>query len=167
MKATNIQVTQEFLLTRTAKAVAGGYAKQKWIFFCEVMLEREFRVSLYEARRTFSKYLTVTQAGRAGTFKVRFSNHKPIASREAAGDCDFFVGVSNQTVTTTEQAIQAVLHFFSAQPERPVKASKPLQKRVKVAKPPGKLEKRVSCISCRKKLAGSGSLKQHWEDVHA
>jgi hypothetical protein len=106
-KATNLRVTPEFLAAREKRAAAKGYGKAKWIEFCEAMLAEGYMVFLYEARRTFSKYVWVTSGERH--FKVRFSNHAPIKRRESAGDCDFFVGICNFQTTTTEQAIAATL----------------------------------------------------------
>lgn len=57
---------------------------QKWVEFCRTLLDEGYSLTLYEALRTVSKYVTVN-----GSYKVRFSNHKPIESREANGDCDF------------------------------------------------------------------------------
>lgn len=109
-KANNIAVTQPYLATRTARAVALGYSKPRWIEFCEVALRRGLTVYLYEARRTVSKYITLRHGGKS--FKVRFSDHKPIARREAQKDCDFFVGVTNHTVTTTGDAVRAAMAHF-------------------------------------------------------
>ncbi|NVM43163.1 hypothetical protein HWX16_23035 [Ochrobactrum intermedium] len=110
-KATNLNLTAQYLQQRTERLAGQGYQKPKWIGFCETVLRAGLTVRLYEARRTVSKYVTVSNSdGRS--FKVRFSNHKPIAAREAKGDCDFFVGVTNQTVTTTSQALAATLSFF-------------------------------------------------------
>ncbi len=103
-------VTKEFLDQRAKQSAKKGYSKQKWIQFCEIMLRRGYAVSLYEARRTVSKYVTVSDGKKS--FKVRFSNHKPICEREERGDCDFFVGRTNYTVTTTKDAILAVINFF-------------------------------------------------------
>jgi hypothetical protein len=50
--------------------------------------------------------------GTGKQFKVRFSNHKPIHARELRGDCDFFVGHTNLTVTHTAQAIHTVRNHF-------------------------------------------------------
>ena len=44
---------------------------------------------------------------------MRFSNHKPAKEREKNNDCDFFVGVSNFKVTTTEDALDAVYNYFN------------------------------------------------------
>jgi len=109
-KASNLRVTAEYLQMRSLRSAALGYGKPKYILFCERALAAGLQVYLYEARHTASKYVTLRLAGRQ--FKVRFSNHKPIAAREAQGDCDFFVGVTNLGVTTTGEALRAVHSFF-------------------------------------------------------
>jgi|JI7StandDraft_1071085.scaffolds.fasta_scaffold145277_5 hypothetical protein len=110
-KATNIIVTPEFLQSRIVPI--GPYPKQKWIEFCETLMAEGYTLSLYEARATVSKYITVRSQGKA--FKVRFSNHKPIKGKEMAGDCDFFVGRTHTGVRTTGDALIAVREFFSGQ----------------------------------------------------
>lgn len=110
-KATDCNVSRELLKQRVAYSEKLGYGKQKWVEFCETMLDNGLKCSLYEARRTVSKYITVRDTtGRR--FKVRFSNHRPIKEREDANDCDFFVGIANKKTTTTAQAIVATLAFF-------------------------------------------------------
>lgn len=109
-KANGQKTTAEQLAVRAARSIALGYSKQKWVEFCEVALRRGLDVYLYEARHTASKYITLRGNGKS--FKVRFSNHKPIPSREAGADCDFFVGVTNRTVTTTGDALRAVSAYF-------------------------------------------------------
>lgn len=111
-KAKNMRVTQEFLDQRSKIAQDGGFEKQKWIQFCEYMLKRGFYIKLYEATKTYSKYISVIDPVNKSQFKVRFSNHKPIKKREVNGDCDFFVGIANLKTTTTEQAIVATLQYF-------------------------------------------------------
>lgn len=113
-KATNLRVTAAYLAERTARLREKGYGKPKWIQFCEAMLARGLGVTLYEARKTVSKYVTVHTRGKPA-FKVRFSNHRPNRIREDRGGCDFFVGVANNAVTTTEQAIAATLGHFGMQ----------------------------------------------------
>lgn len=113
-KATNLKLTPLYLASRSSDLIKRGYEKPKWIVFCEALLSRGLTVHLYEARKTFSKYVTATDAS-GRSFKVRFSNHKPIPSRESRGDCDFFVGVTNQKVTTTNMALDATLKFFGLQ----------------------------------------------------
>jgi hypothetical protein len=112
-KATNMRVTRQFLAQRTAKAERQGYPKYKWIEFCEAMLDLGYDLHLYEARTTFSKYITVSKNWKS--FKVRFSNHRPAKERQENGDCDFFVGVSHGLVTTTAMAIEAVKNCLDAQ----------------------------------------------------
>lgn len=112
-KANNRVVNQDFLDHRVKMAIDAGYTKQKWVEFCEEMLRQGFTVRLYEARRTVSKYITVSRPDdHSRSFKVRFSNHKPIKYRETAGDCDFFVGRTHLGVTTTQQAIEATVDYF-------------------------------------------------------
>lgn len=113
-KATHLEVTRTFLRERELRCKRAGYPKQKWIEFCELCLESEFTVHLYEARKTHSKYVTVSRStnGKRFEFKVRFSNHPPIAARERQRDCDFFVGRTNLGIYTTEQAIYACAKHF-------------------------------------------------------
>lgn len=109
-KARNDRLTEDYLANRAARSASLGYSKPKWVEFCEVALRRGLDVYLYEARHTASKYVTLRKGGKA--YKVRFSNHKPIQAREAGGDCDFFVGVTNLAVTTTGDALRAVMAYF-------------------------------------------------------
>jgi hypothetical protein len=109
-KARNVKVTQDFLDKRHAFSEARGYAKSKWIVFCETLLAAGFHLTLYEARETLSKYVTVSDGNER--FLVRFSNHRPNKSRELAGDCDFFVGVTHTGVRTTDDALAAVSRHF-------------------------------------------------------
>lgn len=112
-KAKDEIVTYDFLQDRYERACRAGYEeKAKWILFCEQLLEEEYTLYLYEAQQTYSKYITVYRDDSMKTFKVRFSNHKPLLWRELSKDCDFFVGVTNRTVTTTEQALEAVRRHF-------------------------------------------------------
>ncbi len=112
-KATNMRVSQQYLTTRANRTVAKGYTKPRWIEFSETMISYGFRVYLYEARKTYSKYITLLHDSHNGKeFKVRYSDHKPIKRRELANDCDFFVGVTNIRTTNTDQAIEAVLEYF-------------------------------------------------------
>ena len=109
-KADNILVTKEFLDKRASFSINKGYAKQKWIIFCEELLLEGYSVKLYEAKNTFSKYVTVIKDKKQ--FKVRFSNHKPIYQREIKKDCDFFVGVTHTGVRTTEDALAKIKSYF-------------------------------------------------------
>lgn len=108
-KATNLKVDRLFLRARYLRAK--GFPKAKWIEFCEIMLEAGYTVHLYEARKTYSKYITISLRN-IRPFKVRFSNHKPINSRELSGDCDYFVGHTNLRITNTDGAIYATAKYF-------------------------------------------------------
>lgn len=109
-KARNKKLTIEYLDDRANAALSKGYTVQKWILFCKRMIEKGFEVYLYEARKTFSKYVTIKKGGKS--YKVRFSNHKPIKHRELSNDCDFFVGVTHTGVRTTRMAYFSTLDFF-------------------------------------------------------
>jgi hypothetical protein len=101
------QLTQAMLEARIAGYPTEEYGLPKWLLFCRLMLKQGFTLNLYEARRTFSKYITVSKPGSGRhSFRVRFSNHKPIPEREARGDCDL-------TITNTSDAIQAVRKHFA------------------------------------------------------
>jgi hypothetical protein len=112
-KADNMKITKEYLEKRAKFSTNLGYTKQKWIEFCEVLLSEGYSLTLYEAKQTYSKYITVHNKHHTKAFKVRFSNHKPIEAKELAGSCDFFVGVTNLTVTNTNMALDAVRKHFS------------------------------------------------------
>jgi hypothetical protein len=116
VKAKLLKLTWLYLHKRASASTSKGYSKQKWIIFCETMIENGLECSLYEARKTLSKYITVSLCGRSYT--VRFSNHKPIKAREIEGHCDFFVGVTNTGVRTTADAIKAVFSFFHEEDKR-------------------------------------------------
>lgn len=106
-KATNWKISQKFLNLKKPKNEK--FIIPKWILFCEEILKLNLSASLYEARQTSSKYITISYKN--NKFKVRFSNHKPIKSRESRKDCDFFVGVNHNSVTNTKDALQAVLKW--------------------------------------------------------
>lgn len=110
MKATNDIVTQEFLDDRCRRSSDAGYEKAKWITFCECMLAQGYDVELYEARETFSKYITCWNGPMS--YKVRFSNHRPNKQRELMKDCDYFVGWTHTGVRTTEMAIEATIKYL-------------------------------------------------------
>ena len=112
-KATNKILTLEYLNERGNASLIRGFKKQKWVLFCEKLISLGFTVSLYEARKTFSKYVTISDGKKS--FKVRFSNHKPIKFRETNGDCDFFVGVTHTGVRTTRDAYFATLKYFGVE----------------------------------------------------
>lgn len=107
-RARDLPLTLEYLKTRVSKE----YGKQKWIAFCETLIGEGFSCSLYEAKKTYSKYITITFPYSTKEYRVRFSNHKPTVTKQGQKDCDFYVGVSNGITTTTEDALKAVRQFF-------------------------------------------------------
>ena len=115
-KLSNVNVTKEMLEARASGLNKAGFETPKWILFCMYFIAREYTVTVYEARQTVSKYVTISKAG-FKPYKVRFSDHKPIYERELRGDCDFFVGRTHLQVTTAKQAVVAVLNHFSVTPE--------------------------------------------------
>lgn len=113
-KLTNKEVTRALIKKRRDIMANAGYSSPKYLDFCEAMLDIGYRVTLYEARETVSKYVTVYGAGDT-EFKVRFSNHLPNRTREIRGDCDFFVGQTHQGKwQSTSQAIAATVEYFNA-----------------------------------------------------
>lgn len=109
-RAGGAQVTMGFVDGIRKAYASKPYPVPKYVLFIENALKHGCHVNLYMAQKTVSKYVTV-QCGNK-QYKVRFSNHKPIPYREASGDCDFFVGVTNYAVTTTEQAWAAMMEHF-------------------------------------------------------
>lgn len=115
-KATNKLLTMDYLRSRAQGLIEYGFPKSKWIYFCEEILRLGFTAELYEARQTKSKYITVRRPDDwSKSFKVRFSDHKPIYHREMAGDCDFFVGMTHTGTRNTHDAVNAVCNFFGVQ----------------------------------------------------
>ena len=107
MKVKNKKVTTKLLESKISKQ----YGKAKWIIFCEILLAAGYTLYLYEASKTFSKYITIKKG--AQSFKVRFSNHKPSFSKEFNNDSDFYVGITNFGITTYEDALRAVKKYFN------------------------------------------------------
>jgi hypothetical protein len=109
MKANDLVVSMEYLESR----VHPDHGPAKWIEFCAEMIGLGFRVILYEARETVSKYITVVDpTDSRRRYKVRFSNHPPHRSRFESSDCDFFVGKTPSYTTNSRQAIEATRRFF-------------------------------------------------------
>lgn len=108
-RARDLPLTLAYLKTRISKE----FGKQKWIEFCEILIGEGFSCSLYEAKNTHSKYITVSEKMQPYKyFRVRFSDHKPSKPKENQKDCDFYVGVGNNGVYTTQDALKAVREFF-------------------------------------------------------
>ena len=109
-KLTHQQVSRALISHRSAMAERSGYSVPKYLQFCAWVLDQGMVATIYEARETRSKYITIKANG--AQYKVRFSNHPPSKRRELRGDCDFFVGRTHTGVRTTEDAKKAVEKFF-------------------------------------------------------
>lgn len=83
------------------------YPTPKYLIFIRDMILRGWAVKIYKAR--VSKYVFVSRGEHL--FKIRFSNHKPLVSREDEKDCDFYVGISNRQVSTTEQIMAKLKEY--------------------------------------------------------
>jgi len=90
------------------------YDVPKFLLFIEKSLEEGYDVWLYDSQSTASKYVTVKSRNK--TYKVRFSNHKPNKFREQRGDCDFFVGRNNYSISTTKDAWESMQKYFLHNP---------------------------------------------------
>ena len=88
-----------------------GFSSPKYLQYIKMALEKNYKVSLYDAQTTVSKYVTVKKGKR--TFKVRFSNHKPNKTKELNNECDFFVGITHLGITNTDNAWEATKKFFN------------------------------------------------------
>lgn len=97
-------LTLEYLDSLKPHYLENGYPIPKWIEFSETLIKWGCEVELLEAKTTYSKYLYVKK-GREN-IKVRFSNHKPSYKREANGDSDYYVGVGNFGIVTTEHLLK-------------------------------------------------------------
>lgn len=80
-----------------------NYNVPKWIIFSEALLQRGWKVSVYYAKTTVSKYIYIEKGDIKK--KVRFSNHKPNSRMESRQDADYYVGVSNNQVLRTEELL--------------------------------------------------------------
>lgn len=94
----------------------------KWYWLCRQLVEDGFKVEVYDAQTTVSKYIFVKKGTSypnnfrsKKTYKIRISNHPPNLQKEEKGDSDFFVGRTNKKITTTAQAYVAVHSFFRGQ----------------------------------------------------
>ena len=105
--------TLDTLRERARRLKAGGWPISKWILFCVDCINLGLVVGVYEAKTTRSKYVYVLDAARSQRFKVRFSNHRPNPGVQEKADSDFYVGVSNGTVTTTDDALAEVRWRFN------------------------------------------------------
>jgi hypothetical protein len=83
-----------------------GFDKPKYLRFILRMLREGWQAKLYVANKV-SKYVFVYKGDEI--YKIRFSNHKPLVSKELDNDCDFYAGISNLHVTKTETIAKIIL----------------------------------------------------------
>lgn len=85
-------------------AKKGWNTPPKWVKFCYTMLEHGWNIFLHRAKTTRSKYIYIIKDKR--NYKIRFSDHKANFRQEIKNDSDYYVGVGNFGVITTEQLIE-------------------------------------------------------------
>lgn len=100
-------LTIEYLVGLKPSYIKKGYPVPKWIQFSQILIGNGWTVELYRSKTTLSKYLYISCGGME--YKIRFSNHKANKAKEEMMDCDFYVGVGNQGVITTEELIEIIL----------------------------------------------------------
>lgn len=100
------QIIDKQLAEEMIDSYPGQYQTPKYLLFILEMNNLGFRVGLKEAKTTFSKYVLIEKGTQK--YKIRFSNHRSKLSRELEQDCDFYVGVGNLGVITTEQVIEQI-----------------------------------------------------------
>jgi len=105
------------LIVRETYILNKGFSTPKWIEFSRLMLMNEYRVWVYEAARTYSKYISVLNPYNGKKYRVRFSNHKSNEVRENENNCDFFVGRNHNSVSTTADAIGATRKALGEVPQ--------------------------------------------------
>ena len=101
------KLTVKYLEALKPSYAKSGYTTPKWITFSEALLQAGWKVELKRSKTTFSKYIYINKGDRS--FKIRFSNHKPNKGQQETNDCDFYVGISNGQVITTEMVLKKVL----------------------------------------------------------
>jgi len=109
----NFHLAKKCYPDKIAKKISGyansQYEAPKYLRFILRMLREGWRVKLYIPRESkISKYVFVYNNDRI--YKIRFSNHKPIIQKELDNDCDFYAGISNMKIMTTEQIAKIILN---------------------------------------------------------
>lgn len=103
----NHHLAKKWDLGKVGKAIENypaQYRTPKYLLFIKHWIEAGWDVRVYEVR--VSKYVFIEKGDYI--FKIRFSNHKPIESREQQSDCDYYVGISNHQTSTTEEIIKKI-----------------------------------------------------------
>jgi len=103
-----MSLSLEYLKSLEPRYTKQGYSVPKWIIFCKELIKNGWEVSLYRSKSTVSKYVFIKKDDKK--YKVRFSNHKANRQKEDTGDCNFYVGVGNKGVITTEQLLEWIIN---------------------------------------------------------
>jgi len=102
-----IKVTKHYLATLKPSYTKKGYPVPKWITFSETLLNSGWKVQLKRSKSSYSKYIYIQKEDKS--YKIRFSNHRPNKDAQEMSDSDFYVGVSNGQVITTEMVLKKIL----------------------------------------------------------
>lgn len=109
-KTISLKIIDEMIETYPQK-----YKPPKYIAFMELMILKGWNVKLYTAG--VSKYVFVSKG--THTYKIRFSNHKPIYTKKIQNDCDFYVGITHKQSLKTETVIEKILHLYHVKTKHP------------------------------------------------
>lgn len=104
----NIHLAETYKLYRIKQVIAQypkEYPVPKYLQFMLEMNQRGYETLLYTAQ--VSKYVFLKKG--FDVYKIRFSNHRPIYSREQENDCDYYVGISHKNSFNTEQIIEKII----------------------------------------------------------
>jgi hypothetical protein len=107
------ELNKEYLDKIKPNYLKNGYPVPKWIQFSEAMIDLGCQVELHQTQATVSKYIYLTKDNKK--LKIRFSNHKANHQMETKQDCDYYVGVGNYGVVTTEQLIVKLKDNFETE----------------------------------------------------
>lgn len=105
----NIHLAKELTIQKINKMIKNypeNYPTPKYLIFAKTMYHNGWKVKIYVANKV-SKYIFIIKGDEI--FKIRFSNHKPLYGREMENDCDYYVGISNRQVSTTEEIIKKLI----------------------------------------------------------
>ena len=100
------EITKQYLNNFIPTYHKKGYPTPKWIQFCIAMIDLGWSVKLYRAKTTYSKYVYIIKRNKS--LKIRFSNHRASFNKEMSSDSDYYVGVGNNGIITTEELIEII-----------------------------------------------------------
>jgi len=93
------------MINRLISEYPKQYSTPKFLLFIRDMVKKGWEVRLHTVK--VSKYVFVYRDNLI--FKIRFSNHKPIRSKQFQRDSDFYVGISHKgKALLTEDVAQII-----------------------------------------------------------